>query len=149
MRKPVAIHTGLTASGMGRLKYSHPLTLDEAASKWPKVQFVMCHFGNPWLEDAVAVLEKNRNVVADLSGLLEGKVKDWARLKRKGRAYHGLLKGWLEYLDAYDRIMFGTDWPLANLKDYIELTKSLIPKENWEDVFWCTADLVYNLHLAP
>ena len=37
------------------------------------VQFVMCHFGNPWLMDAAAVVEKNENVAADLSGLLEGK----------------------------------------------------------------------------
>ena len=144
-RKPVAIHTGLTAAGMGLLKYSHPLTLDEAAAKWPGVQFVMCHFGNPWLEDAVAVLEKNRNVAADLSGLLEGKVRDWARLKRQGRAYHRMLRGWLEYLDVYDRIMFGTDWPLANLNDYIELTKLLVPREHWEDVFWRTAYRIYGL----
>lgn len=32
----------------------------------------MCHFGNPWLPDAAAVLEKNAKVFADLSGLLEG-----------------------------------------------------------------------------
>lgn len=146
--KPVAIHTGLTASGMGLLKYSHPLTLDEAATKWPNVQFVMCHFGNPWLEDAVAVLEKNRNVAADLSGLLEGKVKDWTRMKRQGRAYHRMLKGWLAYLGAYERIMFGTDWPLANLTDYIELTKLLIPKEHWEDVFGRNADRIYGMHLT-
>lgn len=143
--KPVAIHTGLTASGMGLLKYSHPLTLDEAATKWPEVQFVMCHLGNPWLEDAVAVLEKNRNVAADLSGLLEGKVSDWQKLKRQGRAYHRLLRGWLEYLDAYDRIMFGTDWPLANMRDYIELTRLLVPKEHWDDVFWRTACRIYGL----
>ena len=41
--KPVAIHTGLTATANALLKYSHPMTLDEAAVKYPDVQFVMCH----------------------------------------------------------------------------------------------------------
>ena len=70
--KPVAVHTGAMAGGQGRLCYSHPLNLDDVAVQFPKVQFVMCHFGNPWLADAAAVLDKNRNVAADLSGLLEG-----------------------------------------------------------------------------
>ena len=67
--KPVAVHMGLTASGRGHLKYSHPLALDEAAADHRHTRFVMCHFGNPFLEAAAAVVEKNRNVAADLSGL--------------------------------------------------------------------------------
>lgn len=74
--KPVAVHTGMTALPTALLQYSHPLTLDEAAVKWPNVQFVMCHVGNPWIVDAVSVLEKNSNVALDLSGLLEGKIPD-------------------------------------------------------------------------
>ena len=62
--KPVAVHTGLTAGSNAYLKYSHPLVIDEAAAKFPKVNFVMCHFGEPWFTDAVAVMEKNANVTA-------------------------------------------------------------------------------------
>lgn len=58
--KPVAIHTGLTATERGLLKYSHPFTLDEAAVKYNKVRFVMCHIGNPFLADAIAVWKKIR-----------------------------------------------------------------------------------------
>ena len=68
--KPVAIHTGMTAGVRGQLKYSHPLTVDEVAGAYPTVQFVLCHFGNPFLCEAAAVMEKNSNVSADLSGLL-------------------------------------------------------------------------------
>jgi hypothetical protein len=72
--KPVAVHMGLTAHPRAYLKYSHPLALDEAAADHRKTRFVMCHFGNPFLDAAVAVMEKNRNVSADLSGLLEGRL---------------------------------------------------------------------------
>ena len=68
--KPVAVHMGLTAYSRAYLKYSHPLALDEAAADHRRTQFVMCHFGNPFLQEAAAVLEKNRNVSTDLSGLL-------------------------------------------------------------------------------
>ena len=40
-KKPVAIHTGQTAGSKAFIKYSHPLTLDEAAVRHPDVQFVM------------------------------------------------------------------------------------------------------------
>ena len=72
--KPVAVHMGLTAFPRAHLKYSHPLALDEVAADHRRTRFVMCHFGNPFLEAAAAVWEKNPNVAVDLSGLLEGRV---------------------------------------------------------------------------
>ena len=130
-KKPVAIHTGQTAGSKAFIKYSHPLTLDEAAVRHPDVQFVMCHFGNPWLMDAAAVVEKNENVAADLSGLLEGKF-DIPEFLEEQSGYISTLKTWLAYIRDYDKLMFGTDWPLANYEDYIEITKRLIPEKYWE-----------------
>ncbi|RAZ23822.1 amidohydrolase, partial [Klebsiella oxytoca] len=56
--KPVAVHMGLTAFPRAHLKYAHPLTLDEVAADHKRTRFVMCHFGNPFLESAAAVVEK-------------------------------------------------------------------------------------------
>ena len=145
--KPVAVHTGLTASGDAYLKYSHPSVMDEAATKFRDVQFVMCHFGEPWYTDAAAVLEKNPNVAADLSGILEGKIWDFPAFYRKQKYYIEQLKGWISYLDSYDRFMFGTDWPLANLEDYITFTKDIIPEKYWEDVFYENAKRIYQLNV--
>ena len=145
--KPVAVHTGLTASDDAHLKYSHPLVMDEAAVKFRGVQFVLCHFGEPWFADAAAVLEKNTNVAADLSGILEGKLPDFQALLKKKRYYIERLKGWLEYLDCYDRFLFGTDWPLANLGDYIAFTKEIVPREHWAEVFYGNAVRIYHLAL--
>lgn len=143
--KCVAVHTGLTASPDALLKYSHPSVLDEAATKFRDVQFVMCHFGEPWFTDAAAVIEKNPNVAADLSGILEGKIPDFEAFLKKKHFYIGRLKGWLEYLDSYDRFLFGTDWPLANLEDYIAFTKEIIPEEYWPVVFAENAERIYHL----
>jgi len=143
-QKPVAIHMGQTAGSNAFLKYSHPLTLDETAVLHPKVQFVMCHFGNPWLMDAAAVIEKNENVASDLSGLLEGKLHMEAFLKEQS-GYLTMLKTWISYVQDYGKLMFGTDWPLANYSDYIDITKKLIPEKHWEEVFSGTAKRIYSL----
>ena len=147
-KKPVAVHTGLTATDQALLKYSHPLVMDEAATRFREVQFVMCHFGEPWFTDAAAVIEKNPNVAADLSGLLEGKIPDFEAFLQKKQFYISRLKGWLEYLDCYDRFLFGTDWPLANLGDYIAFTKEIIPEEHWQEVFFDNAVRIYGLDPA-
>ena len=142
--KAVAVHTGLTAGSNALLKYSHPLTLDEAAVKHPRVRFVMCHFGNPWLAGAAAVVDKNENVAADLSGLLEGRV-DIPEFFRQNREYVEQLRGWLGYLHGYDRILFGTDWPLVNLEEYVEFISRLVPEKYHEKIFYENAKVTYGL----
>ena len=143
--KPVAIHTGLTATDKALLKYSHPFTLDEAAVRHPGVQLVMCHIGNPFLEDAIAVLEKNRNVAVDLSGLLDGPIGDLPSFYAENHWYLDTLAGWLAYLHRWDAVMFGTDWPLPNYEEYIDLVKHIVPEKYWEDVFYNNAARIYHI----
>jgi len=143
--KPVAIHTGETAGSMGILKYAHPLTLDEVAIAFPKVNFVMCHLGNPWITDAVAVIDKHANVSADLSGWLVGKL-DMPTYLREKEGYLQHLRTWINYIDGFDRLMFGTDWPLANIKDYIDITAMVIPDVHHEKVFAKNARRIYGLN---
>mgnify|MGYP002803076544 FL=1 len=59
--------------------------------------------------------------------------------------YTDYLATWLRYMGDYSRLMFGTDWPLANLEEYIEFTKRLIPERFWEDVFGKNAARIYGL----
>ena len=144
--KPVAIHTGAVAGSRGRLRYSHPLTVDEAASAFPDVTFVMCHIGNPWVQDAAAVMEKDPNVCADLSGLLEGRV-DLDRYFRQQEGYVSYLRTWMEYAEDYGRIRYGTDWPLVNIPEYIEFIRRLVPEEHHEKIFYENAVRIYQLEM--
>lgn len=144
--KPVAIHMGLTAHPRAHLKYCHPLVLDEAAADHKRTRFVMCHFGNPFLECAAAVVEKNPNVSTDLSGLLEGRV-ELDRYFREQAGYAGLLTTWLTAIGQWDDVMFGTDWPIVNLEEYIHFIQRLVPQQYWERVFFRNANRIYGLGL--
>ena len=144
--KPVAVHMGLTSYSRAYLKYSHPLVLDEAAADHPRTRFVMCHFGNPFLQEAAAVLEKNPNVATDLSGLLEGRVDLDAYFLDRA-VYAELLRGWLSYVGCWDRVMYGTDWPIVNLEEYIRYIQRLVPRAHWQKVFFDNANRIYGLGL--
>ena len=142
--KPVAFHTGMTADSMGSLKYCHPLTIDEPASKFPNVQFVLCHFGNPFLAEAAAVMEKNPNVAADLSGLLDGKT-DLDRYFDRQAGYISLLRSWIRYVDDDSRFLFGTDYPATDIGNYIEFIRRLLDREDQNLIFYENAKRIYRL----
>ena len=145
-KKPVAVHMGLTAFPQAQLKYCHPLALDDAAADHPETHFVMCHFGNPFLESAAAVTAKNPNVSADLSGLLEGRV-DLDAWFREQDGYAALLRTWLAAVGDWGKFLFGTDWPIVNLAEYIAFIRRIVPEAHWEAVFFENANRVYRLGL--
>ncbi|MED1797754.1 amidohydrolase family protein [Brevibacillus porteri] len=139
---PVVFHTGDTYSERGLLKYSHPLTLDEVAVKHRDVHFMMAHFGDPWVLDGAEVVYKNRNMFADLSGLMVGDAANCKRLA-DSPLFFSHLRHAITYCDHYDKFLFGTDWPLAPVKPYIQFVQELIPAEYHEDVFYKTALKVF------
>ena len=104
----------------------------------------MCHFGNPFLDAAAAVVEQNPNVAADLSGLLEGRV-DLKAYFREQAGYVTLLKTWLTAIGRWDDLLFGTDWPIVNLGEYIAFIQALVPEKYWEQVFFQNANRIYGL----
>jgi len=142
--KPVAIHTGEVAGNWGLVKYSHPLTVDEVASAHPETRFVLCHLGNPWMLDAAVVMNKNANVSADLSGFLRGK-QDMKAFFINNKSYVEHIKMCLQYMQAWDRLMYGTDWPLANMENSIEFVADLIPARYHDMVFSENARRIYGL----
>jgi len=138
---PVVFHTGDTYSERGRLRFSHPLAIDEVAVKHRDMTIMMAHFGDPWVLDGAEVVYKNSNVYADLSGLVVGANGEIKRLQET-RFFDHLLHA-LTFTNNYEKFLFGTDWPLTPIKPYIEFIQDIIPKEYHEDVFYRTALKVF------
>lgn len=141
-RLPIVVHGGLTYSDNGLLKYSHPLSMEETLLKHRDITFMLCHLGDPWVMDTAALLEKNPNLYADLSGWIVG---DGAKVERlmEERTYTDHFRRAIVFAEKYDRLVFGTDWPLVPLAPYIEFVKHLIPQEHWENVFYNNALRVF------
>lgn len=135
---PIVIHTGDTSRPGAHLKYSHPLTIDDAAADFPETSFVMAHCGCPWFMDAAEVAAKNENVAIDLSGLMEGCPK-LEQIFQEQAGFIQYLKTWLNFLNRYDKVMYGSDWPLVNIPTYIEFTKHIIPEKHWDKFYYQNA----------
>ncbi|MBI1804657.1 MAG: amidohydrolase family protein [Ignavibacteriae bacterium] len=138
---PVVFHTGDTYSTTAMLKYADPLTIDEVAVKHPDVTFVIAHCGNPWIESAAEVAYKNPNVYLDGSAFLIGN-SDIDSMKAEKYIVHPL--AWIHgYVEDSTKLMFGTDWPLANMKSTIAAFKRAIPRKDWRAVFYDNAARVF------
>jgi uncharacterized protein len=139
---PVVFHTGDTNSTTALLKYADPLTIDEVAVKFPQVNFVIAHCGNPWIESAAEVAYKNPNVYLDGSALLIG---DLSRLAPEDvDAYLIRPLRWIfGYVENPRKLMFGTDWPLTAVGPYLEAFKKAIPEDSWKDVLYNNAVRVF------
>jgi len=144
---PFIFHTGDTYSYSAKVKYAHPLRVDEVAVDYPNVNFVIAHFGNPWLSDAAEVVYKNRNVWIDLSGLLVGNQEYFQGIENSGLMERVIerLRQPLEYTEKPERFIFGSDWPLAPMSCYQEFIKKLIPQEYWSLVFEENAKNLFKL----
>jgi hypothetical protein len=60
IRYHLFLHTGDTYSTIAKVKYAHPLLIDDVAVDHRDVKFVLAHFGNPWLLDTAEVSTKTR-----------------------------------------------------------------------------------------
>ena len=117
---PVMIHTGDTYSPQGRLKYAHPLEVDEVAVDHPNVRLVICHLGNPWLVDCMEVVYKNKNVYADFSGLILGEFTEVFEDYMEEQIAEVIL-----YAGDPARFLYGSDWPICDMKSYVDFVSQL------------------------
>lgn len=141
---PVMIHTGDTFARQAKVKYAHPLQVDEVAVEFRDTVFVLCHLGNPWFMDAAEVVYKNDNVHADVSGLTLG---EWEpRFERVARAR---LDEAVAYVNDPSKLLFGTDWPISHVGSYLRFVEKLeLTPEEREGMMWKNAARVFRLDTA-
>jgi predicted TIM-barrel fold metal-dependent hydrolase len=72
---PVLFHTGHSGIGTGmpggggiRLKYGHPMPIDDVAVDFPGMPIIMAHPSFPWQDEAISVCLHKPTVYIDLSG---------------------------------------------------------------------------------
>lgn len=115
---PVLFHSGQTGVGSGtpggggyKLKYSHPMLLDDVAADFPNLTIIMAHPAVPWQEEQLAVALHKGNVYIDLSG--------WSP-----KYFRPIL---VQYMASIlkDKVLFGSDYPVLQperwLRDFEQL----------------------------
>jgi predicted TIM-barrel fold metal-dependent hydrolase len=141
---PVMFHTGDTYSPKGKLRYAHPLNIDDVAVDHPEMKIVICHVGNPWIIDCMEVVYKNENVYADFSGLVLGDFSDQFEIYMKEQ-----LEKMMLYIGDPEYLLFGTDWPISTMSSYINFMKQLnLKKEDKELIMWKNAAKLFKIDVT-
>jgi len=138
---PVMIHTGDTYTPKGKVRFAHPLHVDDVAVDYPKLKLVICHLGNPWIRDCMEVVYKNANVFADVSGLVLGDFED-----RFEKFMLGQIREMILYAGEPQYLLFGTDWPICNMGSYIRFMRGLgLTDEALELIMWRNAAKLFKI----
>jgi hypothetical protein len=140
-RLPVLFHTGHSGIGTGmpagggiRLKYGHPMPIDDVAVDFPDMPIIMAHPSFPWQDEAISVCLHKSQVYIDLSG--------WSP-----KYFSPTL---IQYANTLlkTKVLFGSDYPLLTpdrwLADFEKIAirdevRPLILKENALKLFGITA----------
>ena len=141
---PVMFHSGDTYTPKGRIRYSHPINIDDVAVDNPNLKIVICHIGNPWIRDCMEVVYKNANVFADISGLVLGDFSSQFEefmLKQ--------VKEMILYAGEPRYLLYGTDWPICRMRSYLKFVDELkLPPETKELILWKNAAKLFKLDVG-
>jgi predicted TIM-barrel fold metal-dependent hydrolase len=127
-RLPILIHQGDTLDPMGLVRFARPIEVDEVAVRYRDLKIVLCHLGNPWVEETAELVYKNENVYTDTSGLLGPPRLPYfeAQFRRAVRR----LENAIATIGHADRILYGSDWPLQSIRTSVGVIRALdLPEE--------------------
>jgi predicted TIM-barrel fold metal-dependent hydrolase len=141
---PVLFHSGDTYTPTGRVRFSHPLHIDDVAVDNPEMKIVICHVGNPWITDCMEVVYKNKNVFTDFSGLVLGDFTEKFEKYMKSQLEEMIL-----YIGEPKYLLYGTDWPISTMKSYLKFMKQLnLPDDKKELILWKNAAKLFKIDVS-
>ena len=107
---PILVHTGTSIFKNTRLKYAHPIDVDDVAVDFPDLTLLMAHAGRmAWYSEAMTLARLHRNVYIELSGL----------------AVKKLLQLFPDMERFSHKFVFGTDWPQVDTAKNIAAIRGL------------------------
>lgn len=140
--RPAIFHSGDTYSKVhaAKLKYAHPLHIDDLAVDFPKLKIIIAHVGYPWVTDTAEVCYKNENVFTDISGFVYGSFT-----QNDEKAIKNVLKTFSTIIPIKEKILFGTDWPISNQTSYVKTLSAILPPTDKDLIFYKNALRVFSI----
>jgi predicted TIM-barrel fold metal-dependent hydrolase len=141
---PVLLHTGMSWAPGTPLERGQPLLLEEAIRRFPKLNFVLAHFGWPWVWEATALALKYPNVYLDTSCLYYDSPKEFYQFVFSRQIPTTVIERSLR-----SQVVFGSNYPRVEIKSMVHALRGLaltqgclnkILRENAERLLGMTSD---------
>lgn len=117
---PVLLHTGMSWAPGTPLELGHPVLLEEPIRRFPKLNFVLAHFGWPWVWEAVALALKYPNVYLDTLCLYYDSPKEFYQFVFSKQMPTTVIERSLR-----NQVVFGSNYPRVEIKNMVHALKSL------------------------
>lgn len=126
---PVLLHTGMSWAPSTLIERGHPMLLEEAIARFTNLNFVLAHWGWPWVWEATALALKYPNVYLDTSCLYYDSPREFYQFVFSKQIPTTLLERSLR-----NRMLFGSNYPRVEIKNMVhalgtlELTEGCLKK---------------------
>jgi hypothetical protein len=117
---PLLIHTGMSWAPETPLERGLPLHLEQPIRDFPKLNFVLAHFGWPWVWEATAMALKYPNVYLDTSCLFYDSPKEFYQFVFSKQIPTTVIERSLR-----NKVLFGSNYPRVEIKNMVHALKSL------------------------
>ena len=117
---PALIHTGMSWAPGTPLAQGQPLLLEPAIRRFPKLNFVLAHWGWPWVWDANALALKYPNVYLDTSCFYYDGPTEFFQFHFSQQMPITIIERSLR-----NQVVFGSNYPRVEIKNMVKAIKSL------------------------
>lgn len=111
LRVPVTVQMGLNWSPIARTGASRPMDLEEAAQRYPELPLVVAHCAWPWVDEALSLAIKYRNVHLDTAVLWGGRPESSVR-----RVFAEMIGTDVVESSLREQVIFASDYPRVDPK---------------------------------
>lgn len=119
--KPIIVHGSIHYWRGAYMYHGHPMYLDEVAVDFPQLKLIVSHGGNGFGSPVLAVAQRHPNVYLEFSAL---------RPKYVAPEFIQAANTYLK-----NKCIFGTDYPLVEYSEQVELWKYALREKNWGRFF--------------
>jgi len=117
---PVLVQCGMSWAPGSLAKYAQPLLLEEAVQAFPSVNFIVGHFGWPWVLEAAMLAVRYPNVYLDTAILYSGTPKDVYRHVMAEQLGLDVMERSL-----YHKVLFGSNYPRIDIRRSVRGLRAL------------------------
>jgi hypothetical protein len=117
---PVLLHTGMSWAPETPLERGHPLLHEPAIRRFPKLNFVLAHWGWPWVWEATALALKYPNVFLDTSCLYYDSPMEFYQFVFSREIPTTVIERSLR-----NQVVFGSNYPRVEIKNMVHALRSL------------------------
>jgi len=117
---PLIIHTGINSDNRKCARYNDPKHIIKIAEMFPKLKIIIAHYFWPKLDYCFSITNGINNIYFDTSALADSEViKTSGGIKKIKEILIKTIKRRI------NSVIFGTDWPMGNVKKHLDLINSL------------------------